>query len=68
MSGPLVVEIRYWPDPQTGKRYAQYRVRGGSSLVWVPMGIHVAQEAIRSGLFHGLRVEEVGDEPRSATA
>jgi hypothetical protein len=55
----LVVDIRWWLDKTNGKRYPQYRVRGSTSLVWVPMGEYVARKAIKEGRFLGLRVEEV---------
>jgi hypothetical protein len=64
MSTPeLVVDIRWYLDKLTGKRYPQYRVRGAQSLVWVPIGEYAARKAIADGKFLGLRVEEVRDAP-----
>lgn len=62
----LVVDIRWWLDKTNGKRYPQYRVRGSTSLVWVPMGEYVARKAIADGKFLGLRVEQVSDEPQKS--
>lgn len=68
MSAPeIVIEIRRWQDKLTGKRYPQYRVKGGASLVWVPMGEYQARKALADKRFLGFRVEEVKDgQPRSA--
>jgi hypothetical protein len=55
----LVVDIRWSVDKDTGQRYAQYRVRGAQSLVWVPMGEHVAAKAVAERKFLGMRVEQV---------
>lgn len=63
MTASLVVEIRYWPDPKTGKRFAQYRVRGSTSLVWIPIGIFAAEKALQSGAMFGLPVERAADAP-----
>jgi hypothetical protein len=59
------IEIRYWVSGD-GERFAQYRVRGSNSLVWIPMGLHVAHRAIESGLFHGCRVEQMAEVVRGA--
>lgn len=59
----LVVDIRWWLDKTNGKRYPQYRLRGSTSLVWVPMGEYQARKAIAEKKFLGFRVEEVSDAP-----
>jgi len=57
---PPTIEIRYYIDI-FGGRFAQYRVRGGNRLDWIPMGRYVAQKAITDGVFHGAAVEHVAD-------
>ncbi len=69
MTAEIVVEIRRWRDKLTGKRYPQYRVKGGASLVWIPMGEFQARKALAEKRFLGYRVEEVfEDQPPPVAA
>ena len=63
---PYTIEIRYWVDPASKQRYAQYRMRGANSLAWIPLGVTIAKLAIDNGRFLGCHVEHVADVVRGA--